>query len=428
MIYRATYAPHPICSHRRMEKNLITFYVINTAVDTWLLALGGLLLIGIRARFWRIFVLESVCPLLPLATIYFCQSFHFHTPLILNLLAYAIAISQPYFLYLLLKNNPYPTTFRATKTYKETEKNHTYQHTWPLKTGFTLIVFLLLYINHQIATIETNRIYILSIILESVALLLLPEGMHMRIPLLLANRGRLSPLDIVNLINIPTAFIALLSEPLYTPWQNIPTCLGLSHLAIYLSDCHYPTPPSIQYQEKPAFTSPKRIEISTHKRLEEQPLSNTQTKEIDAREKELWSEKANIIIEYMEKKQSYLNPNLSLWQVAKETGLSSKSVSKAINCTLGISFSTFVNQYRIAHSKKFLMNKKELNITIDSIALESGFNSRYAFNAAFQKQERMTTTEWIRSQKKKEQNPILCNESVFHNKMESPSDLSEEAL
>lgn len=414
-----------------MEKDLITFYVINTAVDTWLLALGGLLLIGIRSRFWRIFVLESVCPLLPLATIYFFQSFHFTIPLAINLLAYSIAISQPYLLYLLLRNTPDIPFHTPGKT---PSKEYTALHTWLLKIGFILIVTLLLYINQQIAAIKTNQIYILSIILESIVLLLLPEGKHMRIPFLLANSRRLSPLDIINLTNIPVAFIVLLSEPLYTSWQNIPICLGLSYLTVYLSDCHYPNI-STGHKGKPAFTAEGRTDGTSGPRTET-PSSATipvnkstqDTSGPDASEKKLWSDKAHIIIEYMEGKQSYLNPNLSLWQVAKETGLSSKSVSKAINCTLGISFSTFVNQYRIEHSKKFLMNKKELNITIDSIALECGFNSRYSFNTAFQKQEGMTTTEWIRCQKKKEQNPILCDQSVFPNKMECPSGISEEAL
>lgn len=414
-----------------MEKNLITFYVINTAVDTWLLALGGLLLIGIRSRFWRTFVLESVCPLLPLATIYFFQSFNFTIPLAINLLAHAIAISQPYSLYLLLRNTP---EFPFHTHGKTPQKEYTTLHTWFLKIGFILVVSLLLYVNQQISAIKTNQIYILSIIMESIALLLLPAGKHMRIPFLLANSRRLSPLDIINLTNIPVAFIVLLSEPLYTSWQNIPICLGLSYLTVYLSDCHYPNIP-IGHKGKPASTTERRTDglSGPSPKTPSSPTillneSAQDTSGPDANEKKLWSDKAHIIIEYMEKKQSYLNPNLSLWQVAKETGLSSKSVSKAINCTLGISFSTFVNQYRIEHSKKFLMNKKELNITIDSIALECGFNSRYSFNTAFQKQEGMTTTEWIRCQKKKEQNPILCDKSIFPNKTESPSDVSEEAL
>ena len=93
------------------------------------------------------------------------------------------------------------------------------------------------------------------------------------------------------------------------------------------------------------------------------------------------------------------NPNLSLKDVAKATGLSSKNLSRAINAILEKSFFDLVNGLRVEKSKALLLAKKERGYTLDTIAEECGFNSRFTFNAAFKRATGLTTSEWLKSTK-----------------------------
>jgi AraC-like DNA-binding protein len=81
--------------------------------------------------------------------------------------------------------------------------------------------------------------------------------------------------------------------------------------------------------------------------------------------------------------QLYLNPNLSLAQLAKKVGNLQTTVSQVINERLNKSFNLYVNEYRIQHAKHLLVNETHLNM--DLVAERSGFNSKSTFFAAFKK-------------------------------------------
>lgn len=108
---------------------------------------------------------------------------------------------------------------------------------------------------------------------------------------------------------------------------------------------------------------------------------------------------ARQVAEYLESSEAYTNPNLSLKDVAKATGLSSKNLSRAINAILEKSFFDLVNGLRVEKSKGLLLAKKERGYTLDTIAEECGFNSRFTFNAAFKRATGLTTSEWLKSTK-----------------------------
>lgn len=108
---------------------------------------------------------------------------------------------------------------------------------------------------------------------------------------------------------------------------------------------------------------------------------------------------ARQVAEYLESSEAYTNPNLSLKDVAKATGLSSKNLSRAINTVLEKSFFDLVNGLRVEKSKGLLLAKKERGYTLDTIAEECGFNSRFTFNAAFKRATGLTTSEWLKSTK-----------------------------
>ena len=108
---------------------------------------------------------------------------------------------------------------------------------------------------------------------------------------------------------------------------------------------------------------------------------------------------ARQVEEYIRTSGAYTDPKLSLKDVAKATGLSTKNLSRAINTILGKSFFDLVNGFRIEKSKTLLLSKKEKGYTIDTIAEQCGFNSRFTLNAAFKRATGVTTSEWIKHYK-----------------------------
>ncbi len=108
---------------------------------------------------------------------------------------------------------------------------------------------------------------------------------------------------------------------------------------------------------------------------------------------------ARQVVEYLESSEAYTNPNLSLKDLSKAMGLSSKNLSRAINTVLEKSFFDLVNGLRVEKSKALLLQKKERGYTLDTIAEECGFNSRFTFNAAFKRATGLTTSNWLKSTK-----------------------------
>lgn len=100
--------------------------------------------------------------------------------------------------------------------------------------------------------------------------------------------------------------------------------------------------------------------------------------------------------EYLRSSEIYVNPYLSLKDVAKATGISSKNLSKSINGILGKNFFDLVNGFRVEKSMALLKAKKEKGLTLETIAEQCGFNSRITFNNAFKKVTGLSTSEWIK--------------------------------
>lgn len=118
---------------------------------------------------------------------------------------------------------------------------------------------------------------------------------------------------------------------------------------------------------------------------------------IDKEEMEALQQYARQVEEYLQTSGVYINPNLSLNDVAKETDISAKTISRAINTALGRNFFDLVNGFRVEMSKSLLREKKEKGLTLETIAEKCGFNSRFTFNAAFKKATGMTTSQWSKT-------------------------------
>ncbi len=90
----------------------------------------------------------------------------------------------------------------------------------------------------------------------------------------------------------------------------------------------------------------------------------------------------------------YVIPRLSLADVSKATSFLERDISRAINLVGKTNFCEFINQLRVDSVIKQL---PQTDKTILEVALESGFNSKSSFNAAFKRATSMTPSQFIKN-------------------------------
>ena len=88
---------------------------------------------------------------------------------------------------------------------------------------------------------------------------------------------------------------------------------------------------------------------------------------------------------YMEREKPYLNPEITLPELADALELPANHLSQVINDKFGLNFFDFINQYRIDEIKRRFADSQYKNDKLLKIALESGFNNKVSFNRYFKK-------------------------------------------
>ena len=100
----------------------------------------------------------------------------------------------------------------------------------------------------------------------------------------------------------------------------------------------------------------------------------------------------------MQLNQLFLNPDPKLDEVALELDLPKHHISQALSLQKGITFTEFVNMYRIKYAKG-LLDDYATDKTIKTIMHSSGFNNRASFNNNFKKLIGMTASDYLKSMK-----------------------------
>lgn len=90
----------------------------------------------------------------------------------------------------------------------------------------------------------------------------------------------------------------------------------------------------------------------------------------------------------------YLNPKLSLFQLAKAMSIQPNQLSQVINTHSKQNFFDFINQYRVEAVKTRIKNNDYEKYTLLSISMDCGFNSKASFNRAFKKHCGMTPSAY----------------------------------
>lgn len=116
----------------------------------------------------------------------------------------------------------------------------------------------------------------------------------------------------------------------------------------------------------------------------------------------LTREDAEVLIkglnEYIKTKKPYLNPDITLNQMAEVLNVSARILSQIINEYFNQNFYDYVNRLRIEESKRMLICDKKR--TVSEILYEVGFNTKSAFNTAFKKATGLTPSEYRRKAEK----------------------------
>tara|TARA_R110000868_G_scaffold304437_2_gene564974 strand:+ start:4457 stop:4975 length:519 start_codon:yes stop_codon:yes gene_type:complete len=94
--------------------------------------------------------------------------------------------------------------------------------------------------------------------------------------------------------------------------------------------------------------------------------------------------------EYIDNKKPYLDPELTLTELAKSVSISNRELSQVINTQFHKNFSEFINSYRVEEALRIIEENKDPKKTILEILFEVGFNSKSSFYAAFKKHTKMT--------------------------------------
>lgn len=100
------------------------------------------------------------------------------------------------------------------------------------------------------------------------------------------------------------------------------------------------------------------------------------------------------LLDHMEEQKSYLDPELTLSQLAKDLNISRSLLSQLINDGIGDNFYDFINKYRVQQVKNLMTDPRVKHFSMLGIALEAGFKSKSTFNLIFKRFTGLTPTEY----------------------------------
>lgn len=94
------------------------------------------------------------------------------------------------------------------------------------------------------------------------------------------------------------------------------------------------------------------------------------------------------VLQVVDAQKPYLDPDLSLSDLAHQLALTPRELSELLNGSLRQHFFDFVNERRVEHAKALLVQTPRLSVM--QVLQESGFNSKSSFNTAFKKHVDLT--------------------------------------
>ncbi|MFT4757056.1 MAG: adenylate cyclase [Vicingaceae bacterium] len=102
------------------------------------------------------------------------------------------------------------------------------------------------------------------------------------------------------------------------------------------------------------------------------------------------------LLTYLLEKEPFLNPDLSLRELASQIQIHPNHLSWLLNNNFGKNYNEFINKYRIEAFKLNAKAPKNAHLTIEGLAYESGFNSKTVFNTYFKKETGLTPKQFLK--------------------------------
>lgn len=104
------------------------------------------------------------------------------------------------------------------------------------------------------------------------------------------------------------------------------------------------------------------------------------------------------LVTFMAEDRPYLNPDLSLMELAAEIKLTRHQLSNVINQNHQKNFYEFINSYRTEEVKKLMQDPANKHLKLISLAYDAGFNSKASFNRIFKQMTSMTPSQYFSEQ------------------------------
>ncbi len=104
------------------------------------------------------------------------------------------------------------------------------------------------------------------------------------------------------------------------------------------------------------------------------------------------------LADFMTSQKPYLDPELTLKQLAGRVELPTQLVSQTINIGLHKNFNDFVNEHRVQEICARLKMGEHKTKTLLGVGLDCGFNSKATFNRSFKKVMGLSPKEWLEGQ------------------------------
>lgn len=101
------------------------------------------------------------------------------------------------------------------------------------------------------------------------------------------------------------------------------------------------------------------------------------------------------LLQLMQSEKPFLEPKLSLGQLADKLGVTSNNLSQVINQCEEMNFYDFINGYRVKEFIALASSPENSNMNLLGIAFDSGFNSKSSFNQVFKKNTGKTPREYL---------------------------------
>ncbi len=108
---------------------------------------------------------------------------------------------------------------------------------------------------------------------------------------------------------------------------------------------------------------------------------------------------SNQLEQKMLKDEFYLNPELSLRELASSLETSEKKLSYLLNQKLNTNFYELLNKYRVEKFKSEIAKKENQNLSIVGLALNCGFQSKSSFYRAFKSEVGSSPSAYLKELK-----------------------------